>query len=227
MKRFFKEAKNYVLDFIRNLIGLKGKIDEGFSNAKFSNNVVVLVQGYSKSVKSIELNLKKPLEKLGLNVFVFNPGSSINKRIQSTSKELFDFVEKVCKKSEVSKVSLVAHSMGGLISLYYLEKLGGYKKVNKLIAAGTPFHGTRMAYLGIYSKAARQIIPNSEFLKNLCQNLCYTDKIISVRANRDQIIKPKTSSILEGAKNIQVDVVGHASLIRSDEFMDIVKKELK
>lgn len=227
MKGFLKEAKSFIQDIAMNWIGFRGEIDEGFSDPKFSRNAVVLVQGYSKSVKSIELNLKKPLENLGLNVFVFNPGSNTNKKIEETSRQLSSFIEKVCKKAEVSHVSLVAHSMGGLISLYYLDELGGHKRVGKIIAAGTPFHGTRTAYLGIHSKAARQVIPNSKFLRNLVKDLGYLDKIISIRARRDQMVKPKTSSILEGAKNIEIDVIGHTALIRSDEFLDIIKKELK
>ena len=227
MKKILKEAKHFIGDIIKNWISIKDIIDEGFSNAKFSDNVVILVQGYSRSVKSIALNLRDPLEKEGFNVFVFNPGSSINKNIEYTSKKLSQFVEKVCEKSEVSRVSFVAHSMGGLISLYYLEKLGGNKRVKKIITAGTPFQGTRVAYLGIYTRAARQMIPKSSFLKDLMKDLHYANKIISVRARKDQIIKPKISSILEGAKNIEVDDVGHLALIRSDELMDIIKKELK
>ena len=117
--------------------------------------------------------------------------------------------------------------MGGLISLYYLEKLGGEKVINKIITAGTPFNGTRTAYIATHTKAAREMLPNSKFLRELAKNLHYTSKIVSIRAKRDQIVKPKSSPILDGAKNIEVSVIGHSSLIQSNKVLDIIKKELK
>lgn len=227
MKKVFHEAKKLAGDLAKNWIQTNEVIDEGFSNAKFSNNVVVLVQGYARSVKPIAWHLREPLEKAGFNVFVFNPGSSVNRKIESLGKELAVFIERVCGEAGVSWVSLVAHSMGGLISLYYLEKLGGDKRVKKIITAGTPFHGTFVAYLGIHTVAARQMVPKSGFLRDLLKNLKYTDRIISVRTPQDQVVKPQSSAILAGANNIEAPSPGHIALIRSDNFLNIVKKELQ
>lgn len=47
------------------------------------------------------------------------------------------------------KVNLIAHSMGGLISRYYLQALGGQKNVNKLIMLGTPNQGAMDALKAI------------------------------------------------------------------------------
>ena len=45
------------------------------------------------------------------------------------------------------KVDIVAHSMGGLVSRYYIEKLGGRDDVGKLIMVQTPNHGSEWADL--------------------------------------------------------------------------------
>jgi len=42
-------------------------------------------------------------------------------------------------------ISILAHSMGGLIARYYMTKLGGTGRVSKLITLGTPHHGTPIA----------------------------------------------------------------------------------
>jgi pimeloyl-ACP methyl ester carboxylesterase len=41
-----------------------------------------------------------------------------------------------------AKVILVAHSMGGLVSRYYLEVLGGWRNCRALITFGTPYRGS-------------------------------------------------------------------------------------
>lgn len=41
-----------------------------------------------------------------------------------------------------AKVILVAHSMGGLVSRYYLELLGGWQDCSMLVTFGTPFRGS-------------------------------------------------------------------------------------
>ena len=41
-----------------------------------------------------------------------------------------------------AKVILLAHSMGGLVSRYYLEKLGGWQDCRALFTFGTPYRGS-------------------------------------------------------------------------------------
>jgi pimeloyl-ACP methyl ester carboxylesterase len=41
-----------------------------------------------------------------------------------------------------AKLVLVAHSMGGLVSRYFLEVLGGWKETRALITFGTPYRGS-------------------------------------------------------------------------------------
>jgi pimeloyl-ACP methyl ester carboxylesterase len=44
-----------------------------------------------------------------------------------------------------AKVILIAHSMGGLISRYYLDVLGGWQNCRALFTFGTPYRGSLMA----------------------------------------------------------------------------------
>jgi len=44
-----------------------------------------------------------------------------------------------------ARIVLIAHSMGGLISRYFLECLEGWKTTRSLITLGTPFHGSMNA----------------------------------------------------------------------------------
>lgn len=63
-----------------------------------------------------------------------------------------DFLEAkimaVKNQTKVSKVDLVAHSMGGLIARSYIERANGESdNVDQLVTLGTPHHGAPQAYL--------------------------------------------------------------------------------
>ena len=79
---------------------------------------------------------------------------------------------------KLSKVDVVAHSMGGLITRYYIGSYPNYNKdVRKIIMVGTPNHGVwwpgadagnLIAWMsGKHEKAAKQLYCKSSFIKNL------------------------------------------------------------
>ena len=88
------------------------------------------------------------------NLFLFD-GRGDNKSpanidIQINAKKLQALVQHALTSTGKGKVNLVAHSMGGLISRWYIEQLGGNDKVHKLIMLGTPNHGS--AYLPLLTQ---------------------------------------------------------------------------
>lgn len=58
--------------------------------------------------------------------------------VRITAKQLAQFIEAL----PVKPIKLVAHSLGTLVSRYYVERLGGREKVDKLILMGGPHLGT-------------------------------------------------------------------------------------
>ncbi|MDP6571391.1 MAG: alpha/beta fold hydrolase [Patescibacteria group bacterium] len=227
MRHYWHELHLTIKDQFMNIIGWIKTHDLGFSNATDTGPVVILVGGYAASVYHFIVLKKKELEDAGFNVFVFDPGVNYNRSVEDLGRELGKFAKKVLKASKAKKFAIVAHSLGGLISQYYLEREGGDKYITKIVTAGSPFNGTRAALLLSHTRAAREMIPGSKFLKSLQSNLKFSGRIVSIRAKRDQTIWPKASSILEGAKNIESDVVGHNTLMKADEVFRIIKKELK
>lgn len=51
------------------------------------------------------------------------------------------------------KFVLIAHSMGGLVARYYVERLGGREHVARLIVMGTPHLGTPKSFVSLFSGA--------------------------------------------------------------------------
>jgi triacylglycerol lipase len=62
--------------------------------------------------------------------------------------------------------ALVGFSMGGLVSRWYLQELGGHARVDRFAAISTPMRGTIWAY-GYPGEGARQMRPGSDFLARL------------------------------------------------------------
>lgn len=83
------------------------------------------------------------------------------------------------KREKVQKIDIIAHSMGGLISRWYIEKFDKSDSVDKLIMIGTPNRGTEQCnpesdltdyywlrnYKGHYTDID-QMRPDSDFVKN-------------------------------------------------------------
>ncbi|HSG43376.1 MAG TPA: alpha/beta fold hydrolase, partial [Anaerolineales bacterium] len=62
--------------------------------------------------------------------------------VRLTAKQLSEFIETLPVKGPIK---LVAHSLGTLVSRYYVERYGGKDKVDKLILMGGPHLGTPAA----------------------------------------------------------------------------------
>ncbi|WP_409013479.1 esterase/lipase family protein [Dyadobacter sp. CY351] len=77
------------------------------------------------------------------------------------------------------RIDLIAFSMGGLISRYYLQRLGGLAKTDRFITIATPHHGTLAAYF-LPFPGIKQMRPNSLFLIDLNGNLEQMQELVFV-----------------------------------------------
>src|SRR5262249_22471166 len=113
------------------------------------------------------------------------------------------------------------HSMGGLIGLYYVKKLGGHARVRRLIMIGTPVRGTWVALagvatLGLWSTSSWQLLPRSRFLDELAQGpIPPGTEVFTVAAVRDWVV-PLRSTRMKGATALTVPL-GHSSLVVADD----------
>jgi len=163
---------------------------------------------------------------VGYKVYAFNPGKTTHKKIEDIARDLAAYIEEVTKRESVPGIYIVAHRMGGSVARHCLEECGQAGHILKLFSLGTPYAGTNIAFLALHTVAARESVPDAVFIQILAEKRRYISMIVSIRGRRDQLIKPKSSSVLDGAVNIEIDVVGH-NLLKDEKIVaDVILKYL-
>jgi triacylglycerol lipase len=129
--------------------------------------------------------------------------------------------------SENQPFDLVGFSMGGLISRYYIQRLGGIERVQRFITISSPHNGTLMAHLLPFT-GCQQMRPNSEFLRDLNQDINLLNKLdfTSIWTPFDLMILPAKSSQLPIGKEVILPVLAHAVMPRDNRTIRAVVESL-
>jgi triacylglycerol lipase len=115
--------------------------------------------------------------------------------------------------SGVDKVTLIGHSMGGLLARNYLQLRGGADKIEQLILLGAPNQGSKLVPFAV-TKLARVLLPNSEFLSRLNQApFPNAVPITNIYSRHDNMVVPSTLCQLPQARQIELDRIGHIALL--------------
>jgi triacylglycerol esterase/lipase EstA (alpha/beta hydrolase family) len=126
-------------------------------------------------------------------------------------------IEAVCAATNQSRVIVIAHSMGGLVSRAYMVKHGP-ERIAALITLGSPHHGTMLSTIGL-GRAVQQMQQNGAWLTRLATAeeamrargaLPPTTCVYTVN---DDIVYPPESGVLPWAKNQAVSGMGHVGLL--------------
>ncbi len=115
-------------------------------------------------------------------------------------------------KSGAARVVLVCHSMGGLAARAYLRDYGT-AHVAHVITVGTPHHGTALARFALSTNAA-QMQRDAPWLRALAATEpkdAYA-QFTTLYSRIDNIVSPARTAVLPGAKEIELDDVGHVAL---------------
>ncbi len=122
---------------------------------------------------------------------------------------------------------LIGFSMGGIVSRYYVQKLGGIDKVERLITISSPNNGTIMGHLLPFI-GCQQMRPNSAFLTALNNEIHLLNKLkfTSIWTPFDLMILPANSSQLPIGKEVKVPVFAHAIMPSADITIKAVTEAL-
>ena len=123
------------------------------------------------------------------------------------------------------RIDLVAHSLGGLVARFYVQLLGGARRVDRLVTLGTPHEGTHAANF-IPSALVRQLLPGSPFLEHLnAQPAPAGVRTVSIVAGRDLLIQPVASARCRFGESVAFDDLGHVELLfRPEVFAEVAAR---
>jgi pimeloyl-ACP methyl ester carboxylesterase len=177
--------------------------------------------------------LERRLVDDGFVVVSFNIGTLNVRDIRRSAFLIHRKIERILAQTPWQKIDIIGHSMGGLIGLYYVKKLGGHTRVRRLVMMGTPVRGTwaalaGVATLGLWSTSSWQLLPRSRFLDELAQGpLPPETEIFTLAAARDWVVPLKTTR-LPGTTAVTVPL-GHSSLVVHEtvyeRLVDILRPE--
>jgi triacylglycerol lipase len=219
-------AAVYLRQLLRGNRGDRAHVDvaAGATRAAATGPPVLLIHGYLATKGSLHL-LEEHLARRGHVVMSFRFGPINLGDIRDSAGLVARKVESIVAQTGVTKVDIVGHSMGGLVGLYYVKRLGGRHRVRRLVLLGTPMQGTWSALLGLFTAplglASLQLLPGSPFLRELAETpLPAGVDVVSVGALRDWLA-PVASTVLEGVRHVSLPT-SHSGLLVDDEVAGIV-----
>lgn len=144
------------------------------------------------------------------------------------ARGLGTFVDLVRSRTGHGQVDIVNHSMGGLVTGWYVNVLGGQPKVRHVASIAGANHGTTAAYACIAFTSCQQMVPGSDFIRT------YTAGDETPGSTRygtwyspcDGVILPYYSTPLAGATNNFVLCQNHLGFLVDPFVLGSVRRFL-
>jgi len=189
---------------------------------------VLLIHGYLATRGSLHL-LEQRLTDRGHLVLTYRLGLVHAGDICESAGRIAAKIESIAAQTGIQRMDIVGHSMGGLVGLHYVKRMGGRRRVRRLVMLGTPTSGTWSALVGValapLGRASLQLLPDSAFLRELAEGpLPDGVQVFSVAGERD-LLAPPASTRLPGCEHICLPT-NHAGLLVDAQVADVVDELL-
>jgi hypothetical protein len=176
---------------------------------------VLLVHGLVDN-RSIFAVMRRSLRRRGFASVCSWNYSPLLRDLARGAQDLGAHIERICAQTGHDRVHVVGHSLGGLIARYYVQRLGGDRRVDSLVTLGTPHGGSLLAH-ALPTPLIRQLRPGSPLLRELAEPVERCDtRITAVYSDLDQLVLPTSAGRCDhpdlAARNVPVRGVGHMSL---------------
>jgi len=176
---------------------------------------VILVHGVLVN-DGVWFSMRRRLVQRGVcGIYTHNYGPPYQS-IEHFARQLADRIEQVRAATGAKQVTLVCHSMGGLVARTYVRDFGA-GHVERIVTIGTPHHGSVLAWM-YFGRCLAQMRPGNAWLDELNRDERSRQPapIVSIWSRHDSMVAPQASSELAGAENSALTGVGHNALLLND-----------
>ena len=188
--------------------------------ARIQRTPVILVPGFLMNRATMWF-LQIYLRRRGWD-WVWSVNNRRNTPIPVMARALGARIEELQSASGASKVDVVGHSMGGIVSAWYAAQLGGADNIERLITLGTPWKGTRMHIWGP-GVEAKDLSPDSDVI---AQVQAAPVPVTAIWSPVDQLLIPSECARCDGHENIVVEQCGHMEMLLSARVLRRVREVL-
>lgn len=143
--------------------------------------------------------------------------------------QIRDRVAVIKRRTGTKHVDVVAFSLGGIASRYYLQRLGGAAEVERFVSIASPHHGTWTGFLR-WNVGGSELRVGSAFIADLNRDWPDTAshlKVTTIWTPFDLMIVPSNSSQLPMAHEIVVPVVLHPWMLWDGRCIMAVEQALR
>lgn len=132
-----------------------------------------------------------------------------------------EYVDRVVPRG--ARVSLVGHSLGGIVARWWLQEQGGASRADRVVTLATPHRGTDSARWWPGSVAAA-LRPGSPILERLAEGRSRASiPHVAIVAGADLMCTPPSSAAaVEDAEVHWLDDLGHNEMLYDSRVHDIV-----
>ncbi len=189
-------------------------------------NPVLLIHGISDTI-AVFSKMVPYLSRLGWSVHHFNmiPNNG-DCCLDVLAKQVADYVAQTFDPQQ--PIDIVGFSMGGIVSRYYIQRLGGAERVQRFVSISAPNNGTLAGYLS-WRPGCVQMRPDSTFLQDLNQDAVDILERLNftvIWTPYDLMIVPPNSSQMPVGKEVTVPVRLHSWMLTDARSLQAVAKAL-
>ncbi|MEH2127226.1 esterase/lipase family protein [Nostoc sp.] len=188
-------------------------------------NPVLLIHGIDDT-EAVFHKMAAQLRLQGWSVYSLNlvPNNG-DVGLDELAKQVADYVTATFAPEQ--RLDLIGFSMGGIVSRYYVQRLGGINRVQRFITISSPHYGTVVAY-GSRRPGCLQMRPDSIFLKDLNSDAVMLGQIdfTSIWTPYDLMIVPANSSQMPVGTQVIVPVTLHPWMLTDPRSLRVVTTAL-
>jgi triacylglycerol lipase len=186
---------------------------------------VLLVHGINDTI-AVFRKMSAYLSGLGWSVYSFDmiPNNG-DYQLDELAAQVANYVEQTFDPEQT--LDVVGFSMGGIVSRYYIQRLGGIDRVQRFVSIAAPNNGTLAGHLS-WRPGCVQMRPGSAFLQDLNRDCAMLERLnfTVIWTPYDLMIVPARSSQMPVGKQVIVPVRLHAWMVSDDRCLKAVASAL-